>query len=67
MDAEILQKVFVKLALVEDCLRRALDQLEDDTQTGASLRYIRNQVEKADDFLTDAKCIALGASVFAPQ
>jgi len=51
-----------KLILVEDCIRRALDQLESEASDEAAWVYVLKQVEQADDYVTDAKCLVLASS-----
>lgn len=63
-EADAVQKSYLKMRLVEDCLRRALDQLEEGSLTGAASRYVRQQVEKADGYLTDAMTLILSHPQF---
>jgi len=64
MDPEKLLAVCRKLRLIEDCLRRALDQLDGETCNEPETRYVKDQVERADDFLTDVICTVLAAPGF---
>jgi hypothetical protein len=54
MEAAKLMDLAMKLRRVEDCLRRALDQLEADEPDKAAWRYVNLQVNKASEYNLDA-------------
>jgi hypothetical protein len=47
-----------KIRMAEDALERANDQLEGEPD-GPAWRYVRDQVDKAHDWLIDANAIIL--------
>lgn len=49
------ERLLSKLRIAEDCLQRALDQLEARDYANAALEYVNRQVDLAHDAVIDAQ------------
>ncbi len=67
MEADDLGRIFNKIQLIEDCLRRGLDQLDDDHPDKAGWRYVKDQVDRANGYVTDVKCLLLKNGIWPYQ